>query len=171
LTIIFAVVILGLMTWGILALVKYASENSFQTTNTNTSNTNNSANTNANSNVNASPPIPSTNEIKFEFKAVSEKINVTYWTDTDKLVSKDVLANETLSLNAKEKLKISYYRGFTPDKVQLTLNGKQITPPNPPAKGNNTVFEINKTNIEQILQSGQMTAGETNPSNTNVRTR
>ncbi len=48
LTIIFAVVILGLMTWGILALVRYASENSFQTAYTNTSNTDNSVNTNAN---------------------------------------------------------------------------------------------------------------------------
>jgi len=51
-------------------------------------------------------------------------------------------------------LRISYYRGFTPEKVQLTLNGKQITAPAPPAKGANNVFEITKDNIAQILRDG-----------------
>ena len=99
----------------------------------------------------------SANEIKFEFKPTSDTINVTYWMDGAKMVSRDIKPDAPLSLNPQQSVKISYYRGFTPDKVQITLNGKQIPAPAAPLKGN-TVFEINKENIAQILQSGQFAA-------------
>lgn len=165
-TIIFAVIILGLMTWGLLTLVNYIQNQNQTITNTNTAVNSNSANSNTNTNPLQS--LPSVNEIKVEFKALSVKINVTYWMD-GKMSSKDVLPNETLSMNPQESVKISYYKGFTPDKVQLTVNGKQIPAPNPPAKGN-TVFEVNKGNIAQILQSGQFTSDDADNTNANTNT-
>jgi cytoskeletal protein RodZ len=170
-TIIIAVIILGLMAWGLITLVNYIQNNQsapvIANTNTATVNSNTAANnTNANSNI--AQPIASTNEIKVEFKALVDKINVTYWTD-GKMVSKDVLPNETLSMNPQQSVKISYYRGFTPDKVQITVNGKQIPAPASPAKGN-TTFEINKENIAQILQSGQIASTVANNANVNAAT-
>jgi cytoskeletal protein RodZ len=170
-TIIIAVIILGLMAWGLITLVNYIQNNQsapvIANTNTATVNSNTAANnTNANSNI--AQPIASTNEIKVEFKALVDKINVTYWTD-GKMVSKDVLPNETLSMNPQQSVKISYYRGFTPDKVQITVNGKQIPAPASPAKGN-TTFEINKENIAQILQSGQIASTVANNANVNSAT-
>ncbi len=169
LTVIFAVVILGLMTWGILALVSYVKENSFQATTPTPTNTNNSANSNTadssqtNTNASVSQPMPSTNEIKVEIKPTAEKINVTSIVDGKKF-SEDVLPEAPKTYTGQQSVRILYYRGFTADKVQITLNGKQVTPPNPPAKGNNNIIEINKDNISQILQSGQIIFGnETQP--------
>jgi cytoskeletal protein RodZ len=155
-TLIFAVIILGLLTWGILALVRYYQDSQQNPTVANNTNSavNNAAN--VNSNVNAvTPPVPSTNEIKFEFKTLGEAISVAYWAD-GKMVSKNVTPNEPLNINPQQSLKVSYYRGFTADKVQITLNGKQVTPPAPPAAGRSIVFEINKANIAQILQTGSI---------------
>lgn len=159
-TIIIAVVILGLMTAGILAFLNFYNKETVPAANT-TVNTNANANTATNTaltNTNTAPPVTTANEIKFEFKPTSDTINVTYWMDGAKMVSRDIKPDAPLSLNPQQSLKVSYYRGFTPDKVQITLNGKQIPAPAALLKGN-TVFEINKENVAQILQSGQFVTG------------
>ncbi len=153
LTGVFAVIILGLMTWGVLTLVNYIQNNQGQpVSNTNTAG--NSADSNSNS-ANVSQPLPSTSEIKIEIKPLTEKVNVTSIVDGKKL-SEDVLPDSPKTYTGKENVKISYYRGFTADKIQVTLNGTKVTPPDAPAKGMNLLFEINKENIVQILQSGQI---------------
>jgi hypothetical protein len=72
------------------------------------------------------------------------------------MANKNVAANDTLNIKPQQSVKLRYYRGFA-DKVQLTVNGKQIKPPPAPAKGAGVEFEINKDNIAQILQSGAIT--------------
>jgi hypothetical protein len=71
-------------------------------------------------------------------------------------------------VNAQESAKFRYYRGFTPDRIELTVNGKKITPPNPPAKGIAIEFEITKQNIDQILQSGAVSLNTTNTNTANT---
>lgn len=170
-TIIFAVVILGLMTWGILALVGYIQDqqNAPVAANTNTTNTNTNANAaNSNSvNANTAQTIPATNEIKVEFKPLSEPVSLETTVDGKK-VSLNVTPDSPQTFTGQTSVKLRYYRGFA-DKVQLTINGKQITPPPAPAKGNGVEFEINKENIVPILQSGQITtAAPTANTNANV---
>jgi cytoskeletal protein RodZ len=153
-TLIFAVIILGLLTGGILWGLNYYQNNQTQpAANTNANNANNAANTNANVNTNTQP-VASTNEINVEFKT-SETVAVTYWTD-GKTANKNVTAGEALVIKPQQSVKLRYYRGFA-DKVQLTVNGKQIKPPAAPAKGAGIEFEITKDNIAQILQSGTVT--------------
>lgn len=165
-TIVFAVIILGLMTWGILTLVNYLrNEQSQPVANTNTAN--NAANVNANANANVAQPLPPTDKISVEFKSLAEPISVSFWTDGGKMESKLVTA-EPLTVNPNTSVKISYYGGFTSEKVELKINGKQITAPNPSKKGSNVLFEINKTNIAEILQSGQVSNGTTPAANTNT---
>jgi cytoskeleton protein RodZ len=159
-TIIFAVIILGLMSWGLITLVNYIQNQQSQTVaNTNTANAN-TANTNANTaNTNVAPAIPSVNEIKVEVKPLADKINITSIVDGRK-VSEDVTADAPKTYTGQQSVRIAYYKGFTPDKIQITVNGKQVALPAPPAKGQTTGFEINKDNIVGILQSGQILSSD-----------
>lgn len=152
-TIIFAVIILGLMIWGILALLNYYNNQTPITANTNANKSTN-VNTAANANVANTNPVQniSTNEIKVEFKS-SENVSLSSVVDGGKLASKLIKADTPETFTAQQSLKLSYYRGFA-DKVQLAVNGKTITPPAPPAKGNIIEILITKENIGQILQSG-----------------
>jgi len=167
-TLIFAVIILGLLTWGILALVRYYQD-SRQNQPVANNNTNTAANSAANTNVNVNAniqPVISTNEINVEFKT-SETVAVTYWTD-GKMANKNVTPAEPLVVKPQQSVKLRYYRGFA-DKVQITVNGKPIAPPAPPAKGAGVEFEINKTNIAQVLQTGTIAPPAPNAANTAPR--
>lgn len=173
LTIIIAVVILGLMTVGILYLVSYIQDQQTAApivANTNTANTNANSNSaiNANTaNTNTTAPIPATNEIKVEFKPLSETVSLEATIDGKKS-SLNVTPDAPQTFTGQTSVKLRYYRGFA-DKVGLTVNGKQITPPPAPARGNGIEFEINKENIVQILQSGQFsTAAPATDANANV---
>lgn len=172
-TIVFAVVILGLMTWGVLALVSYIQDQQNAApvvANTNSANTsaNSNAAVNANAaNTNAAAPIPATNEIKVEFKPLSETVSLEATVDGKKS-SLNVAPDAPQTFTGQTSVRLRYYRGFA-DKVGLTINGKQITPPPAPARGNGIEFEINKENIVQILQSGQFsTAAPATNANANV---
>lgn len=159
-TIIFAVIILGLMILGILAGLKYlqGGGSTTETANNSAQNVNSTVN-NANvAAVNSPAPIPATNEIKLEFKAVNVKVSVEATVDGKKM-SKEISPETPEIYTAQTALKVRYYKGFA-DKVQLTLNGKSIKPPALPAKGNGVEFEIDKSNIAQILQSGQITPAD-----------
>jgi len=147
-TLIFAVIILALLTGGILWGLNYYQNNQNQPVANN--NANNAANVNANVNANTAP-IPSTNEINVELKT-SETVAVTYVVDGRRL-NRNVSANEPLVVKAQQSARLSYFKGFS-DKVQINVNGKQITPPPAPAKRAVVEFEITKDNIAQILQSG-----------------
>lgn len=154
-TIIFAVIILGLMSWGLIALVNYIQNQQAQPENANTANNMNTANT-----ISTPTPTPAVpNEIKVEVKPLVDRINVTSVVDGKK-TSEDVTRDAPQTYTGQQSVSISYYRGFTPDKVQITVNGKQVTPPEPPAKGSTTTFEVNKDNIQQILNSGQISSGD-----------
>jgi cytoskeleton protein RodZ len=174
-TIVFAVIILGLMTWGLLTLVNYIQNQQNQpvansNTNTNTANTNS-----APANTNTSTPVTSVNEIKIEVKTSGEPVPLYYWLDgSGASINKTVTAGEPLVLNPKQSVKFSYYKSFG-GLVQLTVNGKPITAPSAPIppKKNAIEFEINKDNVVQLLNSGQIATGEapTTAANTNTAGR
>jgi cytoskeleton protein RodZ len=168
-TIIIAVIILGLMAWGLITLVNYIQNNPSAPTvaNTNTAANSNTAANTVVSNVNtAATPVPAQNEIKIEFKALGEKVSVEATVDGKK-VSKEVAADAVETYTGQQSVKLRYYRGFA-DRVQITVNGKQITPPAAPPKGNGIEFEANKENIAQILQSGQVVPPVNNNANANT---
>jgi cytoskeletal protein RodZ len=151
-TIIFAVIILGLMTGGILFVVNYI-QNQSTTTSGPTNTSGNAANVATNLGAAVPTPEPAANEIKVEFKVLSDKVSVT--STVDGIVANDeVTPASTKTYNARQSLKLRYYRGFG-DRVQIFLNGKQITPPPPPARGN-IEFEINRENAARIFESGQI---------------
>ena len=160
-TLIFAAVILGLMTLGIVTLVKYLQSEPAAVTSNNTNQSNaNVSNSSAIANTETTPALPATDEIKLEFKPLAEVINVSATVD-GKTAPENVTKESPKTYLGLQSVKLSYYKGFA-NQVQLTLNGKQVTPPPAPPKGNTITFEINKNNIAQILQSGQIQTGAAN---------
>lgn len=170
-TIVFAVIILGLMTWGILTLVNYLqNEQNQSVSNTNTNSANNAANENstANTNANVSQPLPSMDEISAEFK-VTEEVAATVIADGKKTYPIWTATTPTI-IKAKDSLNVSYSKSKAAV-AQMILNGKPITLPSQGVPGTAVVkFEINKTNIAEILQSGQISIGTMPNSNTNANT-
>ena len=157
-TIIFAGIILILMTGGILFLVKYMQNNPasppVETANTATDT---NANVNLPTNI-ASTPVetaPQMNNLKAEIKAVNEPVSV-FWTSDGKPANRLLKPDETISVEPKENLKFSYYKALAPN-VQLSLNGKQIALPLAPVnpKRKTIEIEITKDNIASIWQNGK----------------
>jgi cytoskeleton protein RodZ len=155
-TVIVAIIILGLMTWGILAAVSWWQNRETQPAANNSNSNANQNRANTNTIETAQTPAISTNEIKVELKPLEQFVNVTATVD-GKTTSEDVQSASGKTYVAQQSLKLSYYRGYA-GKVQITLNGKPIAAPAAPAKGKSVVFEINKENIQQILQTGQIPA-------------
>jgi cytoskeleton protein RodZ len=154
-TIIMAVVILALMTGGILFGLNYLQNRGA------TEPGNAAANSNANAslqfNANSGPAAasaPDMSTLRIDFKAVGSDISISAIKDSAKPVTTLVKGGDTISFDPKESLKISYSRSLA-SAAQLAINGKAITPPAQPlAKRNIIEFEINKSNLAQIWQSG-----------------
>ncbi|MDQ3322137.1 MAG: helix-turn-helix domain-containing protein [Acidobacteriota bacterium] len=157
-TLIFAVVILGLMTFGILWLVSYLQNRQTDTTAVN-------ANVSANTNVNLMNPatsanantsivsVPSMNDLNIEVRAVNTPVSLNTTSDGTR-ASRLVSPGKPLNFQPKEALKIGYTRSLAQN-VQMTINGKQIALPTAPANSGRSVieFEINSNNIASIWQN------------------
>jgi cytoskeletal protein RodZ len=160
-TIIFAVVILALMTVGILFLVNFLQQTQTQTIAN--SNVNANTNTNAVSNISlantntAISTAPSLNDLKVEFKALSAPVFLSSITDGKKLNGL-VTPDKSRILEPKENVKLSYAKAQSQN-VQMTINGKQITLPSAADFPNRNVieFEIDKDKLQSIWESGQIT--------------
>ncbi|HXG83865.1 MAG TPA: helix-turn-helix domain-containing protein [Pyrinomonadaceae bacterium] len=160
-TIVFAVVILGFMTFGILWLVNYLQNRQTDTT---AVNANISANTNADSpnpatiaNANTSTvSVPSMNDLNVEVRAVNAPVSVSSTSDGTR-ASRLMTPEKPLSFQPKEALKIGYARSLAQN-VQMTINGKQISLPTTPANPGRSVieFEITKDNLPSIWQNGKI---------------
>lgn len=164
-TIIFAGIILALMTGGVLFVVNYLQNQPASPAANVAANTANNTRP-AVQEMPAQPQTPAFEEIKVEFKATSEKISVTANIDGAQR-TEEVGAGATVEFVAKQNMKLSYYRGFA-EMVELKLNGKTITPPAPPARGNAITVELNKENVAGIWQAGNFAFVSGQPANANV---
>jgi len=159
-TILFAVLILALMTAGILFVVRYLispSTSANQATATvPTGNTEVSAANTAPSNTNSETPSVG-DKISVELKAVTEPVWISY--SIDGVPKNQTLApNESLKLDASDNLKISYAKAKMPN-LEVMVNGRRINIP-PPIKGT-VELDINKSNVNQLVQAGQTTPAPT----------
>lgn len=178
LTIIFAIIILGLISWGAYTFAKYYGENQATNAtptpvaNTSTSNDNTQVNSNtADNNSNTNQPVAAPNEIKIELKALQDNTSVTFEADGKKQ-SQLVSPEMPLTLDIKETALLSYSK-YQSANVQMTINGKQISLPSEPDKPGRQAIDlvITKDNIGQILQSGQISFDSSGNSNANTATQ
>lgn len=173
-TVLFAVVILGLMTAGILFLVNYIQNQQSDptaVTNANIVAPSNTTTPNSNTVIPASQA-PTMASLKVEFTAVGDAVSLRSVTDNGK--STEVLLAPGIPevFEPKESLKLSYSKSRA-QFAQLKLNGKQIVLPteseNPNAS--NIEIDINKGNLAQVWQSGTFSFGSgtvSPPANTTV---
>lgn len=163
-TIVFAVVILGLMTWGVLSLIPYLQGDQNQAVAstptpapTAESGSSNDGNGQGPTAPTPEQPLPSTDQIKVEFSTGPDAVAIQATAD-GVTSSKNVAAESVEPYEADDRLVLRYYRGFA-GQVSLKLNGRDIKLPSEPRiKGANGIeFEINKQNIEEILRSGEIT--------------
>lgn len=167
-TIIFAVIILGLVSAGILFLVNYVQNRGETPLAANTANVNSNVNANANSqqpaeNVGAAP---SMQDLNVEFSTISDDVSVTAVADgrsSSILVSKEKPA----AFTPKEDLKLSYSKSLI-DAARLKINGREIELPREPENPRRAAIEftINKDNLASIWQKGRISFGEETPAPT-----
>lgn len=162
LTIVFAVVILGLISWGAYTFAKYYGESSGAVTEATPTpepaKTQDNSNTSLSNETNSSDstPVAIPDKIAVEIKAVSENVSVTYTIDGEKrsqLVSPDA----SLSFTANESAEISYSK-YQSANVQMVVNGKQIALPQNPENPNRQAIDLNltKQNLVKILEAGKI---------------
>lgn len=179
-TIIFAVIILGLMTWGIIFLVNWWQNQQSSIAGDDSLSNNNvkveeSTNTNQNANVNgannANQTLPAMDSIKVVVTTSEPELAIQSTIDGKTEVRSINAEVKEQTFEAEESLKLNYYKGLA-QTVQLTINGKKIETPIPPPtyKKNGFEFEINKNNLKEILQSGKIPLGEAANADANTQT-
>ena len=166
-TLVFAVIILGLMTWGILALVNYLQQNQNQSiaANTNSANANTVIETNApKPDVAPAQTAPALSDARIEFKPAAQEIWMTSVTDGKK-ASLLVKADKPQVFEPEQSLKIGYAKEQAQN-ARLSINGKEIKLPSASdgLKKNIVEFEITRENFGQIWQSGAIASSGTAPS-------
>lgn len=161
-TLIVAAVILGIMTVGVLFVLKQFQTSEITPDRATPKPTTSSTDTNSSGQVESTPTTPSgvadIATAKFEFKAVGHSVALTVMVD-GKTVNNTITPGSTTMFEPKESIKFSYSK-WVADFAELAINGKNIilpkTPLNP--KRANIEIEINQENLDDILNSGKITA-------------
>ncbi len=154
-TVIWAVIILGIMSAGIYFGLNYLRNRPAVAEEKPVANTN--ANVQPNTNNTTAPSAgsaPDMASLKVDFKALKEPVSLSATAD-GKMSVNVVTPGSISTFEPKESLKLSYSRSLA-SVVQLTINGKEITLPSQPLipRRNTIEFEINKDNLVQIWQNG-----------------
>lgn len=173
-TLIFAGIILALMTGGVLFLLNYLQNRDAPVANVN-SNTGVGANTPTNSSVatveTPQSSVPTMSSLKVDFRAAADEIWLSSETD-GKLTNATVAAGSGISFEPRESLRLSYAVSRA-SSARLLINGKQIALPDTPTPPRRNVieFEINKDNLARIWNDGRIgtSTASTTPSTTNSR--
>lgn len=170
-TIIFAGIILALMTGGILFVVRYL-QNQPETAPT----VRNSTNV-ANSNFDAvndpnvpSSTVPSMSALKVEFRASTYAVSLSSVTDGRTAVAL-IAGGASTTFEPKDSLKLSYSKSLARS-ARLLINGKQIELPQSPKEPRRVAieFEINKDNLAAIWESGRISFDQSTPTPAAVAT-
>ncbi len=166
-TIIIAFVVLGIMAWGVFAIVNYVNDSESQTAEDNI------ANANFKQDVADQEAAAASKDTKADVAAKDlEGIKVSIKSSAPAGLSIDSridgkheirMINEEVPeqiFDAKDSLIVSYYKGSA-DTVTLVINGKKIETPLPPPnmKRNGFEYAITKDNLKQILETGKITIG------------
>lgn len=170
-TIIFAGIILALMSGGLWFLVNYfQNQPSSPPAATNTVATNQAA---SQPDQNPAPPqsgsVPTMQTLKVEFRSATVPISLSATSDGKTSVN-TITPGTSQTFEPRESLRLGYSKSLA-SSAQLFVNGKQIALPTVPMNPKRVAIEIeiNKDNLAQIWETGQIQFG-TAPANTPVDT-
>jgi len=159
-TLVFAVVILGLMTAGVLFLLNYLQTPETEVAGNKNSNTNTPANV---TNVATTSPTPVSGAaptmatLKVDFQAVTEPISLLAVSDGSRTNPMVQGGGGTVSFEPKESLRLTYSKSLA-SSARLFMNGKPIVLPEAPINPRRSTieFEINKDNVTRIWEEGRI---------------
>ncbi|MEQ1764122.1 MAG: helix-turn-helix domain-containing protein [Pyrinomonadaceae bacterium] len=154
-TIIFAGIILALMTGGVLFLVSYLQSQPAAPGATNTGTANQAAQQTPQTQEPVNPGnVPTMQNLKVEFRTATEPISLSATSDGKNSVN-TVTPFAPQIFEPRENLKLSYSKSLA-QSAQLLINGKRITLPEQPANPKRIPIEIeiNASNLAQIWNSG-----------------
>jgi len=154
-TIIFAGIILALMTGGVLFLVNYLQNQPAAPVATNTAVPNQAAQeTPQTPQPVSSGSAPTMQNLKVEFRTATDPISLRATAD-GKTSENIVNPGTAQTFEPKESLRLSYSKTLA-SSAQLFINGKQITLPSQPANPKRIPIEIeiNTSNLAQIWNAG-----------------
>ncbi len=153
-TIIFAGIILALMTGGVLFLVNYLQNQPAAPVATNTATVNQATPETRPTEPASSGTVPTMQNLKVEFRTATEPISLSATSDGKNSVN-TVTPSAPQIFEPRENLKLSYSKSLA-QSAQLLINGKQITLPLQPANPKRIPIEveINASNLTQIWNSG-----------------
>jgi len=164
-TIIAAALVLIVMTVGILYLVSYLRVPSSATASSTTKPPANAVNEAPVVQTTETPAagVPDMSSVKIEFRTVGQPVSLTATVDGNKLPEAIVPADSAKTFEPNQSLKLRYSKSLA-SAVQLSINGKSITPPAAPLDPKRPVieFEINKDDLPQIWTSGAIAAAPAN---------
>lgn len=158
-TVIFAGVILTLMTAGVLFLVRYIQnrpETPVTVANTSNTNTVNVADPSVSEQKDSQGTTPTMETVKIEFRTTGEDISLTASSDGRKTYQM-VTASKPAAFEPKQQLRLSYSRSKV-RAAEMLINGKAITLPTEPENPRRAAIEvdINKDNLVQIWENGAL---------------
>lgn len=154
-TIIFAGIILALMTGGVLFLVNYLRSQPAEPVASNSAATNQSTQETSQTQEQTDPGnAPTMQNLKVEFRTVTEPISLSATSDGKNSVN-TVTPSAPQIFEPRENLKLSYAKSLARS-AQLLINGKQITLPLQPANPKRIPIEIeiNGSNLTQVWNAG-----------------
>ena len=173
-TIIFAGIILALMTGAIYMLVNYLrsepSEPAVATNNGNATNQSTGQPEPLATPAPAAGDVPTMQNVRVEFRTATEPISLSATSDGKSSVN-TVTPGTPQTFEPRENLKLSYAKSLA-SSAQLFINSKQIVLPTAPANPRRIPIEIeiNAGNLAQVWQSGQYTFAVQAPANTAAAT-
>lgn len=157
-TIIFAGIILALMTGGILFLVNYLQNRPSEPAAANTTSPPPAPSTDGpTSPAPSADGVPTMQALRVEFRTASEPISLSATSDGKNSVN-TVTPTAPQIFEPRQSLRLSYSKSLA-SSAQLFLNGKQITLPSQPANPRRIPIEIeiDSANLAQIWTSGAIT--------------
>lgn len=165
-TIIFAAIILGMMTAGVLFLVNYIQNQqseppiSANTVNSSPAATNIAANTTVPATGGAAPTMGA---VKVEFKTLGDEIWLSSVSDGAKSTA-TITSDRPATFEPRERLTLSYSKSLA-RAAQLTINGKPITLPAAPVNSRKALIEIqlDKDNVSTVWQEASFTGTTAEP--------
>ena len=173
LTIVFAILALGLVSWGGIALVGYIQKNQDTSVNINASGNNNGLSVPLNDNDSSRsvlpPTAPTMGAIKVKFKTTGEDIAFSVNMDGKNSFPIATLAVPVV-FEPRESLEFSYLK-LKAALVRLTINGREIPPPTEATdtKGKYVQIKINAETLPLIWQNST-TVGRTPKANSTPTT-
>ena len=153
LTVILALIILGLLTWGVIAALQWYQNRGNQAA-VATPTPTPAANTNAAPTPTPSPVVSAANGLKIEVKAGAQDVPITPIVDGKAQAPVSLKPGESRTYNATQSFKLQYSK-YRVGELQMTINGQSAKVPTEssnPRLRNNIEFEVNANNLAQYFQ-------------------